>query len=258
MTGRRGRYWVVDGAYPTDRDMARIVRNPRLHVLELPVGTSNLEFLGPVIDAIEHLIVTDWGCRDSRVLGRAHKLVELDLWTDEQHEVDFRELRTLRSVALQWQPEVRGAVGLESVHTVMVIRPPGDITRHLGPNVQHLRLEEAKKISSFDDGPGHLQTFEIGRCVGFDAASLIPYPELRSLRLVGIRRLAGLVELSHRLRLEALILEDVTNLEDVDQLHQLKAGSFLGIGEPFTRPEVATALRRAPIKKLRLPPAADG
>ena len=101
---------------------------------------------------------------------------------------------------------------------MMVTRPPVDIAGHLGLNVQHLRLEEARKISSLHVGLDHLKTFEIGSCVQFDAASLVPYPELRSLQLVGIRRLADLVELSHQLRLEESIVEDVANLDDVDQL----------------------------------------
>lgn len=212
-----------------------------MHILNLPPGTTSLDFLDPVVSDLDRLIVTDWSCRDSRILGRAVSLTELDLWTDEQHPVELAGLTSLRAIAVEWQPELSSALQLTSLRKVLLSHPPANVGELLGPHVEELRLDQARLISSMFDAPPELTSFEISGTRSFDAASLADSSSLRSLTVANVRKLKGVVALSHRVRLKSLVLDNIRNLEDADELHLLRAESLLGIGRLFTERAVVAA-----------------
>lgn len=115
-------------------------------------------------------------------------------------------------------------------------------------------MDQARRLPRVFSPPPALTSFEISGTRSFDAMSLANSPHIGRLTVTAVNKLAGLVSLSRNVALDSIVLETIGQLDDLDDLHLLRANSLLGIGAPFRDPQVAAALRRAPIKKIRLPP----
>ena len=91
---------TIDGALPTESDLAQIKRQRLpVHVLSMPPRVSSIDFLLPIAESIEWLTVTTMECRNPRAVEDMPNLVELDLWVDSAHEINFRQLVSLKIFA---------------------------------------------------------------------------------------------------------------------------------------------------------------
>lgn len=226
---------VLDGRYPTRHELDRLsaVNGGEIHVLSMPSGEESLAFLAPVSDQIIRLNVTDWACRDARIISELTNLEELSIvTTDPRYDVDFSRLAKLRSYSGRSSRHYASALELEGLSTVGLDGPSDDYLRLVRSEPTDVGLFSARNVTRLPQGENwhRLENFELHGSGSFDVGSLKGAGDLRRIEFDSVKKLVGLSTLADLPRLDELVIENCTAGEEADALASLGDRRVLIIG----------------------------
>ncbi|MGX5681143.1 hypothetical protein [Schumannella luteola] len=193
-----------------------------------------MEFLSPVIEGLQRLVVTDFRCTSVDVLRIAVNLRELSLWVVPETEVPFEAMPNLESYA-GFGRRIASLPTVTSLQTVYIegvsdatlrdaVGPLNDITLTRGNALTSVpRLAHPERVSSlFIQGTRRL-----------DVSGLSSYSQLKRLHVAACKSMVGVEGLlSHRF--ESVELEKCASIEDFPTLTGIQADTVTVAGpSPF-------------------------
>jgi hypothetical protein len=222
--GRSGFIYVLEGGKPNFLDRV-IISAFRQLAVDLPAGTSSLDYLNPVIPNLSALHVHNWGCEDSRALSAGRNLRELTLQTKDKFPVRAEGLSRLETLECEWNEHLAALLQLPSLRSLTLWHATPSCFEKIEADLDELIILMSRKIQSLPHlrNVTELNQLRIAGPVQFDATSLGVYNRIGTLFIQGVQRISGLVEASRHCQFDVITIEGVRRMIDSETLPKLRA-----------------------------------
>ena len=145
-----------------------------MQIVRMPQGHSSLDFLEPIVDTVEVLIVADYSCEDARLVGQMINLRELSLSIDSRFVVDLSGLLRLSLFNGPWKT-MESVAKCRDLDALYLDAPYPSGIEGVESSFTALDLSSARHIGSVPVVPAssELSTLEIQGAKTLDLAPLI-------------------------------------------------------------------------------------
>ncbi|WP_299038958.1 hypothetical protein [uncultured Pseudokineococcus sp.] len=257
---------VVDGGVAPRpgylRALARVTK--RVGVLQMPEGHQSLNWLTPIADRVEELLVFGYECEDLSALQHFTSLRSLTL-VGRPHARNpplTQTASTLREYAGPWFPALDPVLASPALTTLMLEQPPRDLAARLTAPLTDLRLLSARKLATVPDlaCADTLTSLQIAGGKDLDLTGVAAYTRLASLSLYGRTPLTSFAQLTRSPALRRLFLEECYAVDDIDALEQLTLDELRVVGRPESLdPRFLRTARELGVRRFSAPsPPAEG